>query len=144
MKGYICTVAAVAIMAALADILIPKNWQKYISILTGAILLISLTSPLLKLRGISVPSFSLPETKYTEYSMEEQISQELTKEIEADISNRLKKEFDITARARAELELNDDKIARVREIIIFAKENNTASARLREVYGCNNIIWRGT
>ena len=142
MRGYRCKVAAVAIMAALTDVLIPKNWQKYISILTGAILLITLTSPLLKLRGITLPSFSLPEGEYREYPIEDEIALSLEQGVEEDIKKRLKNEFNVAADCDASLYITDEKIAGVQEIIIYSKENSAITARLIEVYGCNNIIWR--
>ncbi|MEE0944759.1 MAG: hypothetical protein UIM24_04845 [Clostridia bacterium] len=142
MRAYICSVAAVAIMAALSDILIPKNWQKYISILTGAILLITLSSPLLKLRGITLPSFSLPESEYYEYSVNSEIALSLEQSVEDDIRNRLEKEFGVVADSDVSLNIIDEKIAGVQEIIIYSREDAAITSRLKEVYGCNNIIWR--
>ncbi len=142
MKGYITAVAAVAIMAALADVLIPKGWQKYISILTGAIVLITLTSPLIRFRGISPPTFSVPDISYRKYSVEDEVEYELKKRIEEDISARLEDEFNIKAISEVKLSVSDGKITGVKEITVFAKENATAAARLSEIYGLNKIIWR--
>ncbi len=142
MRGYICQVAAVAIIVALTDVLIPKNWQKYISILTSAILLITLTSPLLNLRGIAMPDFSLPESEYREYSLESEVASMLKQQVEKDIKTRVENEFNISIDAEVSLNTIDDKIAGVEKIILYANENTQITARLKEVYGCNNIIWR--
>ncbi len=142
MRGYICQVAAVAIIVALTDVLIPKNWQKYISILTSAMLLITLTSPLLNLRGIAMPDFSLPEGEYREYSLESEVATTLKQEVEKDIKKRLAREFNAASDAEVTLNIKDEKIAGVEKIILYADENAQITARLREVYGCNNIIWR--
>lgn len=142
MREYITSVAAVAVIAAACDVLVPKSWQKYVSILTGAVILITLTSPLLKLNGISVPTLSFPESGYKEFSPEDEIAEELCKRVEADISDRLENEYGIKTTARVTLGISDGKICGVEEIILYTKENSSVSARLYEVYGCSNIIWR--
>lgn len=141
MREYITAVAAVAVMAAAADVLIPKSWQKYISILTGAIILITLTSPLLKLRGISPPTLSLPEGEYTEFSPADEVQSELCERVENDISARIESEFGIKTSASVKFGISEGKIIGVKEILLRTKENSAITARLQEVYGCNNIIW---
>ena len=142
MKQYICTVAAVAIIAALSDILIPKNWQKYTGILTGSILLITLISPLLRLRGITPPQMSFPEIEIREYSVSDEITTKLKLQVEEDIKSRIKSEFNISVDADINITVTDEKISGISEIYLYSKERPDIAERLREVYGCQNIIWR--
>lgn len=142
MKGYITAVAAAAIMSAFADILIPKSWQKYISILTGAILLITLTSPLIRLRGITIPSLTMPDNSYTEYDLEGEVQATLEDNISSDIEERLKSEFGIDCRASVSLLLDNGKITGIKEIVLYCSENNAVTNRIAEVYGCSSIIYK--
>lgn len=142
MKQYICTVAAVAIIAALSDILIPKTWQKYTAILTGSILLITLISPLLRLRGITPPQISFPEIEIREYSVTDEIEAKLKLQVEEDINKRIKNEFNVSVDADINIIVSDGKIMGISEIYLYSKEVPGIAERLREVYGCQNIIWR--
>lgn len=142
MKQYICTVAAVAIIAALSDILIPKTWQKYTAILTGSLLLITLISPLLRLRGITPPELSFPEIEIREYSVTDEITAKLKLQVEEDINKRIKNEFNVSVDAEINIIVSDGKIMGVSEIYLYSKEVPGIAERLSEVYGCQNIIWR--
>lgn len=142
MKQYICTVAAVAIIAALSDILIPKTWQKYTAILTGSILLITLISPLLRIRGITPPQISFPEIEIREYSVTDEIKAKLKLQVEEDIKKRIKNEFNASVDADINIIVSDGNIIGVSEIYLYSKEVPGIAERLREVYGCQNIIWR--
>lgn len=142
MRGYITAVAAAAIMSAFADILIPKSWQKYVSILTGAILLITLTSPLIRLRGITIPSLTMPDNGYIEYDLEGEVQATLEDNISSDIEERLKSEFGINCRASVVLLLDDGKITGIKEIVLYCNENNAVTNRLAEVYGCSSILYK--
>ena len=142
MEAYITAVAAAAVMAAFADNLVPPKWQRYISLLTGAILLLTLISPLLKLRKIELPTLTPQSDTAIEYDLSGEVERELSKRVEADIRQRLLDEFNINTSARVNLSISDGKIAGVNEIILDCPENSAVDARLREVYGCENILRR--
>lgn len=139
MKAYITTVCAAAIMAAFADNFAPKKWQKYISLFTGAILLITLITPLLKLGKIDFGSLDIPQNTAIEYDILNEVETELTKRVEADIKQRISDEFDIKTTATVRLSVKEDKIQGVEEIKLSCAKDDRITARLCEVYGCSNI-----
>ncbi len=139
MREYIASVAAAAIMAAAADNFVPAKWQKYVSLLTGAVLLLTLISPLLKIRAIEIPSLALSENSVVEYDLSKEVEDELKARVEKDISTRLFEEFGVKTGARAELEVSEGKIGGVRKITLNCKENAEITKRLKEVYGCADI-----
>ena len=141
MRSYIIMVAAAAVLSAFCDILIPKGWQKYIGILTGAVLLTVLISPLITLRGGKLPELVLPEQEYIEYDVNAEIKQELQKRVETDISERLMAEFGVDCRARVQITTQDENITGVGEIALDCAEDGRISARLKEIYGCERVVF---
>lgn len=141
MRSYILAVAAAAVLCAFCDILIPKGWQKYISILTGAVLLSVLISPVITLRGGKMPELVLPEQDYVEYDVAKQVQEELKKRVEEDVTERLASEFGIECRAQAQISAEDGKITGVREIALDCGANAQLETRLKEIYGCERVVF---
>lgn len=141
MRAYIIMVAAAAVLSAFCDILIPKGWQKYIGILTGAVLLTVLISPVITLRGGKMPEIVLPEQDYIEYDVDSEVKEELKKRVEEDIAERLMSEFGVSCRAQAEITAQDGKITGVGEITLDCAANERISARLKEIYGCERVVF---
>ncbi len=139
MRAYITAVAAVAIMAGFADNFVPLKWQKYISLLTGAILLLVLITPLLNLRKIEIPKLSISEDDYINYDIANEVEADLTKRIEEDINAKLFDEFGINASAEVKLKIEDDTICGVEKITLDCTEKSDITAMLKELYGCDNI-----
>ena len=52
MKEYILTVAAAAVLSAIAAISVPKNWVGYIRLITGAVILCSIISPVMNIIAV--------------------------------------------------------------------------------------------
>ncbi len=142
MKSYITAVAAAAIMAALADNLVPAKWKKHISMLTGAILLLTLISPLLKFRKIDIPKIDSKDIAAYEYDMTEEVINQFGKDVEEDVEQRLLDEFGTEANARVRVATQDGKIAGIAEISLDCKENTAIEARMKEIYGCDRVVWR--
>ncbi len=139
MKAYILTVSAAAIMSAFADSLVPKKWQKFVSLFTGALLLITIIMPILKLRGIELSSIRVPNSTNIEYDIQNEVETKLKKRVEEDIENRIKDEFGKNISAEAELGIKDGKIEGVKKIRLDAKKDERITARLLEVYDCKSI-----
>ncbi len=143
MKAYITAVAAAAIMAAFSDNLVPVKWQKYAGLLTGAVLLLTLISPLIKLRNIDIPHIGELDSSVVEYDIAYEVEEELKKRIEADIESRIEEEFDVNIIAEVKLNIKEDKIQGVERITLSNSKDARIEQRLNEVYGCSNIQWRG-
>ncbi len=143
MREYILSVATAAIISALSEVLIPKNWQKYAGLLTGALLLLTLIKPLMTFRGIDLPEFTVPNISYTEYDTSSEVKKSLEANIEGDIKERLKAEFKTVANADVRVSTDeDDNITGVLEIALDIKESPKISARLMEIYAPEKIRWR--
>lgn len=143
MREYILSVATAAVISALSEVLIPKSWQKYTGLLTGALLLLTLIKPLMSFRGIDLPEFTVPEIAYTEYDTSSEIKKALELNIEGDIKERLKTEFKTVVNADVRVSTDeDDNITGVLEIALDIKESPKIGARLYEIYAPGKIRWR--
>ena len=143
MREYILSVATAAVISSLSEVLIPKSWQKYAGLLTGALLLLTLIKPLMTFRGIDLPEFTVPEITYTEYDTFSEVENTLEANIERDIKERLKAEFKTVANADVQVSVDDDNnITGVLEITLDIKESPKIASRLYEIYAPEKIRWR--
>lgn len=138
MKGYITAIAAAAILSAFGEMLIPKGWSKYIGIMSGAVLLITLISPLLTLRGIDAPRFELPNDGYIEYDIAAETESQFKQTVEKDAAQRVYDEFGISCRVSAEVSTEKG----VLSLTLGCRHDASVASRLREVYGCE-VIFNG-
>ena len=139
MKGYVISICTVAIIASLSDILSPKEHQKYIRILLGFLIMLVILSPLPSIKNLRLEPVKEQSTENTAVFLDS-ISQKLKENIESDISERLKDEFGITARAKVFLDIDEEhKIRGVTKIELSRKVPENAVKRLKEVYGCDEI-----
>ena len=142
MKGYIGGICIAAVIAALADVLAPKEHQKYIRVLLGFLLLTVILSPLPAVKKIRLSPLESAASENTGIFMDS-ISIKLTENVEADIKERLKAEFGIICTADVLLDIDDEhKIRGVKEIRLSQKIPENAAERLREVYGCDKIEYK--
>lgn len=143
MREYILSVASAAVISALSEVLIPKSWQKYASLLTGALLLLTLIKPLLQIRGIELPVLDIPSISYTEYDTSDMVKTTLEDNIAADIKERIKTEFDTDINADVAVSTDENgAITGVLEIALDIKETPNIAARLSEIYAPQKITWR--
>lgn len=143
MREYILSVASAAVLSALSEVLMPKSWQKYAGLLTGALLLITLIKPLMTLRGIELPAFTVPKIEYTEYDTSLAVKNTLEENIEGDIKERMKAEFKVVVNADVSINTDEDGLIKgVREISLDMKQSQAIGARLNEIYAPQKIVWR--
>ena len=142
MKQYIITIIGATLLSAMANILSPDTWRKYISVITGFIIISCIISPISKLAKVDI--FSGFDDFYedrTDYAAVERdiILSRLKISICSDIEARFKKEFGENIEAEAELFLNENnEIERISHIIIKGSEKEyTKTNRLCEIYGIN-------
>ena len=139
MRGYVAAVCVSAVIAALADILSPKEHRKYIRILLGFLVLSVILSPLEGVGKIKLEPIRKGALENSEAFLDS-VSEKLRENIEADIAERMDKEFGIALTAAAELEIDGEgKILGVKRSILSRKIPEKALKRLKEVYGCDRI-----
>ncbi len=140
MKGYIITVAVVAVSAALTDIIAPKEWSKYIKVIIGFLVLSVIVAPIAKFKKINIPS-SLDTYNVSDEPLKDKVSKTLGNNIEKDIEERILDEFGIEVEAKVKIETDEKhNIKGVNAIEIKTRKNPTGMIdRLRNIYGCEQI-----
>lgn len=140
MKEYIITVAVAAVIAALTDIIAPKEWSKYIRVIIGFLILSVLLAPISKFRDTKILS---PTGTYnvSDVPLKDKVSEQLRQNIEKDIEDRVLKEFGAEVTATVEIDIDDEhNIKGVRAIEIKTwKCPEGLTERLKEIYGCDKI-----
>lgn len=144
MKAYFMMVVGAAVLSALASVMSPDKWRKYIQLVTGIVILCCIMTPVSGiLRNSAV--FSVPEistdTKYDEGMHSELIINELRDRIEKDIEARMEKEYGVQIKAEVEIELNEDnEIEGVTYINISEGHlSETAKRELSKIYGVDRV-----
>ena len=140
MKEYIITVAVAAITAAIADILAPKEWGKYLKVIIGFLILSVILAPVVRFKDVKLIS---PTGTYnvSDEPLKDKVSEQLRQNIKKDIEERLLEEFGVEARAVVEIDVDENRdIKGVRAIEIKAWENPDGMIeRLKNIYGCDKI-----
>jgi len=143
MREYIILVAMSAIVAAVTDILAPKEWRGYMRLAAGFLILAVLISPLTKLKNIEI--FNMDENfEVSDVVIKDKVTEELTRNVEKDINERILEEFKTEATVTVLLDVNaEHKIKGVKKILIRCKKTPSGLLeRLKEVYGCESIEFR--
>ena len=142
MKGYIISICLSCVIVSLADIIAPKEHQKYIRVLLGFLILSVVLSPLPAIKKIKLEPLK-SQTMDNAAIFSDGISKKLKENVESDICERLKGEFGISCNAEVILEIDEEhKIRGVKMISLSKKIPENALSRLREVYGCERIEYK--
>lgn len=140
MKEYIITVAVAAITAAIADILAPKEWSKYLKVIIGFLILSVILAPVARFKDVKLIS---PTGTYniSDEPLKDKVSEQLRQNIKKDIEERLLEEFGVEAKAVVEIDVDENRdIKGVRAIEIRTWENPDGMIeRLKNIYGCDKI-----
>jgi len=142
LKSYVISVCIAAVIASLADILAPREHQKYIRVLLGFLILTVILSPLPNVKKIKFEPLENQTAENTKI-LSDSISEKLKENVEADICGRIKGEFGIICDANVLLDIDDEhKIRGVKMIELSKKIPESAAERLKEVYGCDRIEYK--
>lgn len=137
------TIIGATLLSAYASNLAPETWRKYVRIITGLVLIICILSPIKSLVGADLfGDFDIKAVSGVEGKTQtELVAEELSERVEADIAERLKKEFGIRAKARVKISINDkSEITGVKEIRVSGDRlTPAAKIRLCEVYGVYEV-----
>ena len=128
----------------MAQILSPESWRKYVSFITGLVVISCIISPIENLADTRAFSFGFSDNTTdisNAVSQQELVNKELEGRISADIEERLRDEFDLNIKASVELKLNSGRqIEGVEKIRIKGAElDSKAIERLEDVYGTDKI-----
>lgn len=144
MNNYMITVIGSAVLAALALMLAPDKWRKYVKVVTGIMIISVIISPVAALRGIDL--FSGYEYSYTvdENAQKTAVREELERRVAKDAEERLSDEFGITAGVDVKLKVNKNyEIEGVEEITVWTeKQAERIRQRLNEIYSPQKILFR--
>ena len=143
MKEYIILVAMSAIIAAVADVLSPSAWRGYVRVAVGFLILAVLISPLAKIKNIEI--FNIKQNfEVSDTAIKDKVKEELIKNVEEDIKDRILSEFKTEATAAVSLDIDEEnKIKGVKKIVIRSEKVPVGlMERLCEVYGCESIEFR--
>lgn len=140
MKEYIITIAIAASAASFADLLAPKEWEKYIRLIIGFLILSVIIAPIAKFKNVEIIS---PTASYeiSEEPIKDEVSKQLKDNIEKDIEDRMQDEFNLSADVSVELGINENhSITDVHAICIKTWKNPPGMLeRIKEIYGCDKI-----
>lgn len=151
MRAYIISVAGAAILSAVINMLAPEKWSKYIGVLTGLVVTLSIGRPILSLIDKDVFSEIQIETgsgaaESGTGAFYDGLYGELEARIEEDVKERLRTEFGADCNVAAELSIaSDGRITGVHSISVSGGHlDNIAVAKLREIYGAEEVTINGS
>lgn len=146
MKAYILKTVGAALLSAFSEYLAPKDWQKYIKLISGFIIISVLISPFSsKTPAVLFEDFEI-DAEYTkkegEEIMHDKIKEELQKKVEEDIVLRVSQEFSQSVSAKVDIKTNSDGlIESVKRIELTGEKNDSVTERLKFAYGTDEVIW---
>lgn len=140
MREYIITIVGAALVGTMADIISPEKWRKYVSLISGFVIIGCIVAPMAQLMKTDIFTGFVQQNETVDYEkiQLQKVTEETEKRISADIKDRIKQEFGKDAEVQAVLKINEDgKIEKVEKIIIHLKPNSQITKRMCEVYGIN-------
>ena len=147
MKEYIITIVGATLISAIGNVLTPDNMRKYVSVITGFIIISVIISPLASLGNIDLfARLKAPANASENYESvyTEAVADELKERIEGDIKTRIKEEFSKEVVVKAELLTEDGDIKEISQISVRgAGANKKIATRLMEVYNVKEVIMDG-
>ena len=140
MREYIITIAGAALLGAMADIISPERWRKYVSLITGFVIITCIVTPVAQLMKTDIFSGFDEREEIVNYEQVQlkNVIEETEKRISEDVEKRIREDFGKNVKAKAILKINsDNKIEKVNKIIINSKPDPKITKRMCEVYGIN-------
>ena len=134
------TMSVAALLASVMEIFAPKEWEKYINLAIGLIILSIILSPVAKFCDAEILP-PTPSYKIDENAFYDEIASSMKQNVERDICERLQTEFGVAARAEVSLTIDSEhNIKGVDVIRIYTWKNPDGMIeRLKTVYGCDKV-----
>ncbi len=139
-------IVGTAILAVFADILSPAGWKKYITIVTGMILLVVIVSPVSKWHSPDIiPDYQLEEEEVVAKGNEiykDLIKYEFSKNVAKDIKERIRQEFSKDVLVEVMVEVSEEGgIDKISKIIIKGKDlGKEIGERISHIYNVSEVI----
>ena len=149
MKAYIISIAATTVISAVITMITPEKWSKYVSVVTGLVVMVCIAQPIVSLMRADVFEIFSYDFEYDKSEGERvlytQIKTELEKRICTDTVNRIKSEFGKTCEVETEITMKESgEVAGVKLILVYGEKiDAVAIGRLREVYGAEEVKYVG-
>lgn len=150
MKEYIISIASAAVISAVVSIITPEKWAKYVSIVTGLVIVLCIAQPIFSIFKSDVYNDIEFKSSVTDLDGKAVLVQEIKKElkdrVENDTENRLKTEFGFECNVEADISANEKgEITGVNCITVYGrrKPDTEVVSRLKEVYGVNEVKYGG-
>lgn len=143
MREYMITVIGGAVLAAIAHMVAPEKWAKYIKIVTGIMIVSIIISPGAELIGSDIFAEYEYSCEIDENAQKKAVITEMETRIAADVEERILSEYSESITADVVLNINDSyEIEGVEEIKIWnAKNKESIKKRLTEVYAPSKIYF---
>lgn len=149
MKAYIISIAATTVISAVITMITPEKWSKYVSVVTGLVVMVCIAQPIVSLMRTDVFEIFSYNYEHDESEGEKvlyaQIKTELEKRICTDAISRIKSEFGKTCDVATEVLVKESgEVAGVKSILVYGDKIDTiVIGRLREVYGAEEVKYVG-
>ena len=144
MKAYLLNIAGAVIITVVSEILLPDNWNKYIKIITGLIIISAIAYPIRNKLNFdfsqALPGFEEISEKGEEYSSS-LVHDELAKRINTDCEKRLMDEYNANVRVLCDISVSPDGgITGVKRITVKGKIPRSAVDRIKEIYAPQEVV----
>ena len=147
MKQYIITIIGATLLSAIGSILTPDTMRKYVSVITGFIIISVIVAPLASLRGIDlfagVEEISAVQAEYESVYINS-VADVIRKRIEGDIKQRLHEELGVDAQVSAEVVVENNNIKEISQICVTGVGTQKQTAKmLMETYKVKEVVIDG-
>ncbi len=146
MNSYIITIIGATLLSSIGVMLTPESMRKYVSIITGFIIISAIIAPLSALTNIDIFS-GLNDISANTNNYEEvycaSVSNSISERIKKDIKERLKDEFSYAGEVSLKLLTDEGNIKSISEITLYSTASEDIIQRLMEVYNVNEVVANG-
>ena len=144
MDKYLTTLITAAVLSAVAKNMSPRRWQKFISIITGIMLVSVIVSPVFEIAGVDLFSEFSYSDETDMFAQHKEVKAELEKRVSEDAEKRLRDKLQGEYKVETKLLINSNyEIEGVKEMIVWTKEKkNPVREILGTVYSPQKISFR--
>ena len=144
MKSYLLNVVCAVLISMFCNILLPKEWGKYVKIITGLMIIGAILAPMNLKFSFDELNFENEKAEFEQQAGQysnELIKEELKKRIEEDAEKRIFEEFNKNVRVNAEIQTNSDNEITGIEKIEISGENidGKITKRIRQIYNPTEV-----
>ena len=149
MKAYIISIAVCTVICAVVNMLTPEKWIKYVGIVTGLVITLSIASPIIGIFGNDfLNGFSYTAKTNGEKGeavLYNEIKTQLEERINSDAKDRLSEGFGKNCSVRTTVKMTDNgEVSGVKSIYVYGDRIDAVIiGKLREIYGAEEVKYVG-